>query len=152
MSERTDYAVMAAELAAGTLQPQGFSHRAHLGVAYEILCRHEVFEGMAIYARGLRRLTEAAGVPEKFNATVTLAFLSLAAERMATGDYTDTDAFLDGNADLLQPGILGRYYPAEALGSDLARRVPVLMPRPPGRRPETEYLGKDEGALPGARA
>lgn len=129
MNERTDYAVMAEELAAGSLQPQGFSHRAHLGTAYEILCRHEVFEGMAIYARGLRRLTEAAGVPEKFNATVTLAFLSLTAERMAQGDYPDTNAFLDGNADLLQPGVLGRYFPAETLASDLARRVPVLVPR-----------------------
>ncbi|MEX0301073.1 MAG: hypothetical protein AB3N24_01500 [Leisingera sp.] len=132
MSERTDYAVMAQELAAGTLQPEGFSHRAHLGVAHEILSRHEVFEGMAVYARGLRQLTEAAGVPEKFNATVTLAFLSLTAERMAAGDYPDTEAFLNGSADLLQPGILRRYYPAEALGSDLARAVPVLMPQNAG--------------------
>lgn len=129
MSERTDYAVMATELAEGRLQPQGFSHRAHLGVAYEILSRHEVFEGMAVYARGLRRLTEAAGVPEKFNATVTLAFLSLTAERMAQRDYPDTDAFLDGNADLLQPGVLGRYFPADMLARDLARRVPVLVPQ-----------------------
>ncbi|KIC29000.1 hypothetical protein [Leisingera sp. ANG-M6] len=132
MSERTDYAVMAEELVAGNLQPQGFSHRAHLGVAYEILSRQEVFEGMAVYARGLRRLTEAAGVPEKFNATVTLAFLSLTAERMAQRDYPDTDAFLDGNVDLLRPGVLGRYFPADTLASDLARRVPVLVPQNAG--------------------
>ena len=134
MSERTDYAVMATELAAGTLQPQGFSHRAHLGVAYEILRRHEVFEGMAVYARGLRRLTEAAGVPEKFNATVTLAFLSLTAELMAGGDDQDADAFLDGNADLLRPGVLGRYFAADTLASDLARRVPVMVLQNAGSR------------------
>lgn len=129
MSERTDYAVMAEQLAAGTLQPEGFSHRAHLGAAYEILRCHEVFEGMAVYARGLRRLTETAGVPEKFNATVTLAFLSLTAERMAAADYPDTESFLERNADLLRPGVLGRYFPAETLASDLARRVPVLVPQ-----------------------
>ncbi|MDC0660021.1 hypothetical protein N6L27_18620 [Leisingera sp. SS27] len=129
MNERTDYAVMAAELSEGSLQPQGFTHRAHLGVAYEILSRHEVFEGMAVYARSLRRLTETAGVPEKFNATVTLAFLSLTAERMAATNYPDTETFLDSNADLLQPGVLGRYFPAETLASDLARRVPVLVPQ-----------------------
>ncbi|WP_027256709.1 hypothetical protein [Leisingera aquimarina] len=132
MSVGTDYAVMAAELAAGTLQPQGFSHRAHLGVAYEILSRHEVFEGMAIYARGLRQLTEAAGVPEEFNVAVTLAFLNLTAERMAAGGYQDTDAFLNGNADLLQPGVLGRYFSAGMLNSDLTRRVPVLVPQNSG--------------------
>lgn len=134
MNGRTDYAVMTTELAEGRLQPEGFTHRAHLGVAYEILSRHEVFEGMAIYARGLRHLTEAAGVPEKFNATVTLAFLSLTAERMAQGGYPDTDAFLDGNADLLRPGVLGRYFPADILASDLARRVPVLVPQDAGSR------------------
>ncbi|MDE4174263.1 hypothetical protein PXK01_08850 [Phaeobacter sp. PT47_59] len=124
--ERTDYPQMARELAEGRLGPEGFSHRAHLGVAYEILSAHEVFDAMAIYARGLRQLASAAGVPEKFNATVTLGFLSLTAERMANGNYDTAEAFLDGNADLLAPAPLSALYGAETLGSDLARRVPLL--------------------------
>ncbi|MFA3917297.1 hypothetical protein [Ruegeria hyattellae] len=124
--ERYDYAVMAHEMATGTLKPDGFTHRAHLGVAYEILSRHEVFEAMAIYAGGLRTLTEAAGVPEKFNATVTFAFLSLIAERMAQASYDSVEAFLTQNPDLLSKGLLDGYFSSDALSSPLARRVPLL--------------------------
>jgi hypothetical protein len=117
---------MAHEMAAGTLKPDGFTHRAHLGVAYEILSRHEVFEAMAIYAGGLRTLTQAAGVPEKFNATVTFAFLSLIAERMAQASYDSVEAFLTQNPDLLSKGLLDGYFSSDALSSPLARRVPLL--------------------------
>jgi hypothetical protein len=124
--ERTDYPQMARELAEGRLGPEGFSHRAHLGVAYEILSDHEVFEGMAIYANGLRQLASAAGVPEKFNATVTLGFLLLTAERMAMGAHDTAEGFLEENADLLAPAPLSSLYETETLNSDLARRVPLL--------------------------
>ncbi|MEP2718900.1 hypothetical protein [Pseudophaeobacter sp.] len=127
--ERSDYAVMAQELSAGSLGPEGFSHRAHLGVAYEMVTRHETFEAMAIYARGLRALTEAAGVPEKYNATVTLGFMSLTAERAATKTYESTAQFLAENDDLLTSGVMAQYFSPEFLGSDLAHRVP-LLPRP----------------------
>ncbi|MEP4035304.1 hypothetical protein [Pseudophaeobacter sp.] len=123
---RSDYAVMAQELSAGTLGPVGFSHRAHLGVAYEMITRHEVFEAMAIYARGLRALTEAAGVPEKYNATVTLAFLSLTAERAAAKDYESTLQFLTENDDLLSSNVMAHYFSPALMRSDLARRVPLL--------------------------
>lgn len=124
--ERCDYAVMAQEIAAGTLRPEGFTHRAHLGVAFEILSRHEVFQAMAIYAGGLRALTEAAGVPEKFNATVTFAFISLIAERMAQASYDSAEAFLTQNPDLLRKGLLEGYFAPDTLSSALARRVPLL--------------------------
>lgn len=125
-TERTDYSQMAQKLSEGRLGPEGFTHRAHLGVAYEILSAHEVFDAMAIYARGLRQLASAAGVPEKFNATVTLGFLSLTAERMANGKYDTAEAFLEGNTDLLAPAPLSPFYGGEILNSDLARRVPLL--------------------------
>lgn len=127
--ETRDYAEMARALAEGRLDPSGFDHRAHLGVAYEMLTRHEVFEAMAIYARGLRQVTEQAGVPEKFNATVTLAFLSLAAQRIAQQGCVDVEQFLRDNSDLLTSGVLGQYYASDQLGSDLARRVPLLPQR-----------------------
>lgn len=129
MSERTDYAEMAVELVERRLQPQGFSHRAHLGVAYEILSRHEAFEAMACYAGGLRHLTEVAGVPEKFNATVTMAFLSLVAERQTRKGYASVEEFLEDNSDLLSKEVLSCFYDASVLASDLARRAP-LLPRP----------------------
>ena len=127
--ERSDYSVMAQELSAGTLGPEGFSHRAHLGVAYEMVTRHEIFEAMAIYARGLRVLTETAGVPEKYNATVTLAFLSLTTERAVAKEYESTAQFLAENDDLLSSNVMAQYFSPALLGSDLARRVPLLPRR-----------------------
>ncbi|WP_291729088.1 hypothetical protein [Leisingera sp. F5] len=69
------------------------------------------------------------------------------AAELAAGGYQDTDASLNGNADLLQPGVLGRYFPAKTLASDLARRVPVLAPRNASSGAAAlEYFRKDEGA------
>lgn len=110
----------------GSLDPGTFRHADHVAVAYDILSRHDVFEALAIYAGRLRALTVRAGVPEKFNATVTFAFISLIAQRMETGDHRDADDFLARNPDLLTAHILGAYYPADVLNSDIARKVPVL--------------------------
>lgn len=120
-----DYAAMARALLDGTLTAQGFDHRAHVAVAYEILRRHEVFQAMALYAGGLRALTERAGVPEKFHATVTLIFLSTIAARMAGRDPDDVSVFLAENADLLDPGFLARHVDPAALATPLARQVPL---------------------------
>ncbi|WP_425044505.1 hypothetical protein [Primorskyibacter sp. S87] len=120
------YAEMANELIAGKLDPAGFSHRAHVAVAYEILTRHEVFEALALFAGGLQKLTEAAGVPEKFNATVTFAFISLIAARMEEQKYVDSEAFLTRNPDLLGKAVLAPYFGSEELVSNLARKVPLM--------------------------
>ncbi|MEM7076980.1 MAG: hypothetical protein AAF484_17980 [Pseudomonadota bacterium] len=124
--ERTDYARMADQMEDHTLTPDGFSHRAHLGVAFEILRRHDVFDAMAIYARGLRHLTRVAGVPEKFNATITLAFMSLVAQRMAGTDHNGAEEFLSANPDLLDKSVLTDLFPENVLHSDLARTVPLI--------------------------
>jgi len=128
-SECPDYAAMARALVRGDLATEGFSHRAHVAVAYEILSRHEVFEAIALYAKGLRRLTRAAGTPEKFNATVTFAFMSLIATRMAETPQGDSEAFLKANPDLLDRAILAPYFRPDCLASDLARRVPLIADR-----------------------
>lgn len=122
----TDYAEMARQLESGTLSPEGFSHRAHVAVAFELLRDREVFDALAAFARGLRMVTETAGVPEKYHATVTFAFVSLIATRMAEQGDCDVETFLDQNPDLLASDVLAAHYPSDVLNADLARRVPVL--------------------------
>ena len=122
----SDFARSAEALLDGTLSPEGFSHRAHVGAAYELLRRHDVFDALALYARGLRALTRRAGVPDKFSATVTFAFISLIAARMAQDHCGSAEAFVTANPDLLRADILSDHYPAEVLNSALARRVPLL--------------------------
>ena len=108
---------------AAEIDPAAFSHRDHLAVAFEALRRDEFFAASARVAHGLQRLVAKAGVPEKYSATITLAFMSLVAERMQEGQ--DIDAFLDANPDLLN-GALKRLYSRERLADPRSRAIGLL--------------------------
>jgi hypothetical protein len=112
-------------LDAGTLDPKAFRHRDHIVLAFEALRQEEFFAASARIARGLRGLAAKAGAPEKFNATITHAYLSLIAERMREGETLD--AFLAANPDLLDKARLRGLYSAERLADPRARQV-ALMP------------------------
>ena len=77
----------------------------------------------------LKTIAAKAGHAEAFNLTVTLAFLALIGERMASQEAPDFEAFAARNPDLLEKGVLRRWYPAQRLSSTLARRT-FLLPDP----------------------
>ncbi len=120
------YEALLSALKDGTLNPTGFSHRDHVGVAVAALRRHPFFEAMLIVANGLQAVTQRAGVPEKFNATITMASISLIAERLEASDGALIDAFIDRHPDLLSTALMRDAYPGGRLTSDLARRVGLL--------------------------
>ncbi|MCV2873785.1 hypothetical protein OEZ71_15915 [Defluviimonas sp. WL0050] len=117
-----------AALEAGTLDAARFTHRDHVLTAWEVLRQDEFFAAAHRYASAIRRLAVSAGVPGKFSATVTFAFLSLIAERMATSPDSAKE-FLADNPDLLWPDVLTQLYSAERLETDLGRRVALLPDR-----------------------
>lgn len=121
----TDYKTMLERFQRGALDPGGFRHADHVGVAYEALARHGFFKALQIYADGLMALVEKAGVPEKFNATVTFAYMSAIAERMHRRPSAGAADFLAGNPDLLSGAVLERYSKTR-LQDDLARKVALL--------------------------
>ncbi len=111
------------------IDPGDFGHREHVAAAWAMLDRYPFLEATQRYADTIRRLAERAGALEKFNLTITLAFMGLIAERRAaTGDVGWT-AFIAANADLLERDVLGRWYSPERLASPLARRQFVLPDR-----------------------
>lgn len=114
-------------LTSGNLDPDNFRHRDHIGVAYEALSRHDFFEAAARVASSIRKMAEMAGAPEKFNATITWAFLCLIAERMATTAHRDAEDFIAQNPDLTSGNVLKPWYSDQRLKSNLARSV-VLLP------------------------
>ena len=120
-------------LTAGTLDPVEFRHLEHIGVAYEALSRHDFFEAASCLAAGIRGLAEKAGAPDKFNATITFAYLSLIAERMRVTEHRDAEDFIQRNPDITGPGALAPWYSKQRLTSDIARST-VLLPDP---SPET---------------
>ena len=82
---------------------QDFGHREHVQAAYELLQKYDFIEATAKYAKTIRSMATAAGAPEKFNVTITVAFMGLIAEKM---DEVD-NAFYSANPDLSgSPGAL----------------------------------------------
>ena len=105
-----------------------FGHRDHLRVAFDLLRRHDFIDATTLYAKGIRSIAASAGVPEKFNTTMTYAFMSLIAERLLDAPTDSFDAFLARNPDLMESDLLYQWYYQYLLRSDKARRI-FLLPR-----------------------
>ena len=110
----------------GRIDTPRFGHREHLRVAYLMLRKHDFLDATCRYARMIEKLAKAAGAPKKFNVTITVAFMSLIAERMAESVSDDDTGFLAANPDLLEKQVLASLYSRERLASDLARSAFLL--------------------------
>jgi hypothetical protein len=107
----------------GTLDPAKFPHAAHVRLGYEMLGRHSFGEAVDRFSRGLKLLVAKAGRPQVYHETITVAFLALINERRARGGAQDWAEFKKTNPDLLDKRCLEKWYSAEELASDLARRT-----------------------------
>ncbi len=112
-----------------SLDAAGFGHVDHLRVAYDLLQGADFIDATTEYARGIQFLAARAGAADKFNLTITYAFMSLIAEALARAPAPDFDSFLAANPDLLSPDLLTRWYTPDRLHSPTAREI-LLMPTP----------------------
>lgn len=112
----------------GEIAAAGFAHREHVRMAFEMLRRHDFAETALHFSRALRSMASQAGKPQAFHQTVTIAFLALIAERMDS-ECQDFAAFERSNPDLMDKGLLSRWYAPERLASERARRT-FLLPEP----------------------
>lgn len=115
-------------LEARSIEPAGFGHREHLQAAYELLEREPFLDAAVRYSRAIDGFARSAGAADKFNLTMTVAFLSLIAERMAARPYPSCAAFLAANPGL-GADALAQYYSGTRLASALARRTFLLPDR-----------------------
>jgi hypothetical protein len=113
----------------GEFDAAAFPHQEHVRMGFEMLRQHDFAETVFHFSSTLRAMAIRVGKPQAFHQTVTIAFLSLIAERIDSGDYADFDSFARANADLLDKSALSRWYPAERLATDVARRT-FLLPEP----------------------
>jgi hypothetical protein len=103
-----------------------FGHREHIQVAYELLQKHSFMEAATLYSETIVYMATLAGAPDKFNLTITLAFLGLIAERMELHPDEGFDEFYLQNPDLNMP-LLKHWYSADRLATPLSRKI-FLMP------------------------
>jgi hypothetical protein len=115
--------------ARGDFDPGTFPHREHIRMGFEMLRRHTFAETACHYSYAVRTMTAKDGRPEAFHQTITIAFLSLIAERMQSGGVADFVAFAEANPDLMDKSALARWYRPERLTMDAARRT-FLLPDP----------------------
>lgn len=103
-----------------------FNHAEHVRVAFDLLRKYDFIDAAAIYAKGIRAIATNAGVPQKFNLTITYAFMSLIAERLALSPAPEFEVFVSANRDLMSKTLLEKWYGSERLHTDLARAVFLL--------------------------
>lgn len=123
------------QLTDGTLSPEAFDHRAHLRVAYGLLCEHPFDEAVQRMRGALRAFLAHHGIEpdHKYHETLTLAWMSavrLFMER-STAPAMSSRAFLDAHPRLLDAGIMGIHYSRERLFSAAARASFVAPDRAP---------------------
>src|SRR5947209_5170319 len=68
------------------LAQTGFPHAGHLRVAHFYLSRHEWLDAACRMKQSLRRFAANAGKENLYHETITLAFLAVIAERMASDE------------------------------------------------------------------
>ena len=117
---------------AGEVDPASFDHVAHVRLAFEMCERYPFHLALGRYATGLQRVATSIGRPEKYHATITVAFLALVAERRARSGARDWESFAAAAPDLLDRRALLRWYDADVLADEVARATFVL----PARRAE----------------
>jgi hypothetical protein len=103
-----------------TLDP--FHHADHVKAAFLYLSRYPPLEALRRFSESLLRFATAKGKPQLYHETVTWAFVFLIRQRMGSQNWEE---FAAANGDLLdwKNNILKKYYRAETLSSDLARRT-----------------------------
>jgi hypothetical protein len=102
----TDPLVSAFENA--SIEPARFRHREHLYVAWCYLRESSLEDALERYVRGLRALTSALGVPEKFHATLTWAYVTLLHAAMQRSPHASFDALLAENPALVDRSVVPR--------------------------------------------
>ncbi|MEH6527615.1 MAG: hypothetical protein V7723_16220 [Sneathiella sp.] len=121
-----NYSDLTRSFEAHEIDNTAFHHADHVRVAHDLLCKYDFIDAVSIYAKGIRTLAEKAGAPQKFNTTITYAFMSLIAERMAVFEHNEFAGFVSTNPDLLSKNALEKWYTPDRLKSDLARTIFLL--------------------------
>jgi hypothetical protein len=99
-----------------------FGHREHLLLAWLVLDEHvDSVEAQDEVSLVIRRIATAQGVPQRYNRTVTDAWVRIVAHCRARSKITDFDALLAAYPWLLDKRALLKHYTSRTLASDQAR-------------------------------
>lgn len=122
----TGHAEIPAELAAllREIVPPGgrFGHRQHIHLAYLTIGRHGTEEAVSRISAWIRHVAAYERAPQKYNATMTMAWTLLVAHHVEADPAADGFSdFAARNPALLDKRLLARHYRSSTLASTAAR-------------------------------
>lgn len=126
------------------VSPDDFDHRAHVRLAYVLICEHGAAGAHSAMRDALQGFLAHLGAPaDKYHETITAAWIKAVRHFMEkTPACGSADAFIAANPVLLDSKIMLGHYSAELLFSDAARAAWVE----PDVDPIPEYPERDQGA------
>lgn len=98
-----------------------FGHREHVELTWLALRRYGIVHTRRLIDDGIRRTSRYAGVPQKFNATVSRAWVEAVAYHLQYAPNTSFEDFIDANPALLDKRLLSHFYRSTTLASTAAR-------------------------------
>jgi hypothetical protein len=121
MSRMTDEA-FARAFDDGSITPAQFDHAGHVRLAWVYLLEAaSMDEALSRMRDGIRRFAAAAGVPQKYQETITVLWMRLLAEVRAGGASGELSDVLREHTALADKDLPLQYYSRERLFSDDAR-------------------------------
>jgi hypothetical protein len=99
-----------------------FGHREHMELTWLAVRRCGTAAAVDVISEGIQRTARYAGATQKYNATVSRAWVELTAYHMAESPSESFDELLQRNPGLLDKRLLTRFYQSRTLASPAARR------------------------------
>ncbi|WP_350274522.1 hypothetical protein [Kribbella sp. HUAS MG21] len=98
-----------------------FGHREHVRLTWLAVRRCGTERAVELISDGIQRTARYAGAPQKYNATVSRAWVELTAYHMAEVPGESFDELVHRNPGLLDKRLLTRFYSSRVLASPAAR-------------------------------
>jgi hypothetical protein len=110
-----------------------FAHRQHVHLTWLAVRRYGTAAAVHVVSDGIRRTARYAGAPQKYNETVSRAWVELLGHHADHSGAGDFDSFARENPALLDKRLLTRFYRPATLAANQARTnwvEPDLAPFP----------------------
>ena len=110
-----------------------FGHRQHIHLTWLAVRRYGTDAAVDLVSDGIQRTARYAGAPQKYNATVSRAWVELVGHHAGLSETIGFDAFADRHPALLDKTLLTRFYRTSTLASVPARNgwvEPDIAPFP----------------------
>lgn len=98
-----------------------FGHRQHVHLTWLAVRRCGTTAAIQLVSDGIQGVARYAGAPQKYNATVSRAWVELVGHHAGHSNAVDFGTFTDQHPALLDKKLLGRFYRSSTLASIAAR-------------------------------